>query len=137
MIMQTHTISWKKAGGLRVAITIALLSTSLPLVTACNPFSKSTTTTTTTTTTPACQTNNTATVYFQNQATTTSYDVNWDGSKIVFNLAPGATSSTFTVSAGVDHSLTFMRAGTTNAACNTSYPNIAQCAAWHYWCTYN
>lgn len=133
--MQAHTqFPGKKAGWLRVVMTIALLSTSLPLVTACNPFSKSTTTTTTT---PACQTNNTATVYFQNQATTTSYDVNWDGSKIVFNLAPGATSSTFTVSAGVDHTLTFMRAGTTNAACNTSYPNIAQCTAWHYWCTYN
>lgn len=127
--MQTHTqLPEKKAGWLRVVMTVGLLSASIPLVIACNPFSK------TTTTTPACQTNNSATVAFMNNSNYgTTQRIVWDGVTKV-TLAPGQTSSTYTEAAGY-HTMVFYNASTGALACTAATPNIAQCTSHTYSCT--
>jgi hypothetical protein len=83
-----------------------------------------------------CAANNTADVQFQNKsASNQSYDVVWDGSRIVSNLAPGASSQTSSVSA-TSHTLEFKIAGTNTAACSTAYPSLSQCTSHVYSCTY-
>lgn len=128
--MQTHTqLPGKKEGWLRIAMTIALLSASLPLVTACNPFSKATTTIT-----PACQTNNTADVrFYGGSATGLTNTVVWDGS-VVATVAPGQYSSYTAQNAG-PHVLFFRNAATGAQVCSTAYPNLAQCSSHTYYCS--
>jgi hypothetical protein len=85
--------------------------------------------------TPACQVNNTADVYFKNVSNTNStYDIVWDGSKIA-TVTPGDSSSTFTVAAGVQHTLLFKFTNTNNAACNQGTPVLAQCQTHWFSCT--
>ncbi len=84
--------------------------------------------------TRTCEANKTATVKFTNKTgSSLTYAVVWDGSTIT-TIAPGATSSTYTVSAG-QHTLHFMIANTTNEACTISSPNLAACENQEYWCT--
>ena len=84
---------------------------------------------------PDCETKNTAQVYFVNGSTTgKTYDVIWDGVKIA-TIAPGQESSTFTVTAGIPHSMTFKVAGTATLACSTSSPSIPQCKKMYYTCS--
>lgn len=130
--MQTYTqLPGNKAGWLRVAMTIVLLSASLPLMTACNPFSK----TTTAAAVPACQTNNTADVRFYGGSLTgLTNTIVWDGS-VVATVAPGQYSSYTAQTAGVTHTLTIKNAATGAAVCATSYPNLAQCTSHTFYCT--
>ena len=125
--MQTHTqLPGKKAGWLRVAMTIVLLTASVPLMTACNPFSKATVTT------PACQSNNTADVRFYGGSLTgATHTVVWDGVTVA-TVAPGQYSSYTAQAAGL-HSLSFKFANGT-LACTTAYPNLAQCTSHTYYC---
>ena len=83
----------------------------------------------------ACETNNTAQVKFQNKSNTNkTYDIIWDGSK-VGTVAPGATSSTSTVAAGVQHTLVFKITNTNTEACTPSTPTPAKCTSQTYSCT--
>ncbi len=82
-----------------------------------------------------CETNNTATVKFENRSNTnTTYDIIWDGSKVA-TVVPGSTSEAFTVSA-VQHTMLFKVTNTNTVACNESTPTPAQCSEHIYWCTY-
>jgi len=77
---------------------------------------------------PLCQTNNTATVEFRNTSNTnTTYDIVWDGSKLTV-VAPGQTSSKYTVAAGIQHTMVFKATNTNNNACTPSTPTFAQCS---------
>ncbi len=83
----------------------------------------------------ACQSNNTATVSFENKSNTNStYTIVWDGSTRT-TIAPGQTSSTYTEAAGVQHSLQFKFTNSNNPACTTSSPTLAQCSVHVYNCT--
>jgi hypothetical protein len=83
----------------------------------------------------ACQTNNTATVTFENRsASGLTYSVVWDGSTWT-TLAPSVKSAEYTVAAGVQHTLTFKIANSNELACSTSTPTLAQCSSANYWCT--
>jgi hypothetical protein len=83
----------------------------------------------------ACQQNNTADVVFQNNsATSKSYDIVWDGSRIESNLTPGAASATHTQSAG-SHTLEFHVAGTQTNACSPASPSLAQCSSHTFSCS--
>ena len=85
---------------------------------------------------PLCQVNNTATVTFENRsANNSTYAVVWDGSTWT-TLAPSVKSAEFTVAAGIQHTLTFKIANSSNNACTTSTPTLAQCSSNNYWCTY-
>jgi hypothetical protein len=76
----------------------------------------------------ACQQNNTAEMIFMNRSTSnTTYDIIMDGVRTT-TVAPGRDSDAYTVSAGATHSVTFRVTNTTLAACNTAFPNLAQCA---------
>lgn len=113
-----------------ILLTVGMVSCGRDTTTA--PIT--TTPTTTTPVVPDCEKNNTATVRFRNDSgTSKSYDVIWDGSRIVSDLAPGQTIQTFTQSAG-PHTLLFRVAGTQTAACSQSSPNLAQCSGWTYFC---
>lgn len=126
--MQTHTqLPGKKAGLLRVVMTMVLLSASLPLVTACNPFSKSTTTT------PACQSNNTADVRFYGGSLTgLTNTVVWDGVNVA-TVAPGQYSA-YTAQAAGYHTLVFKNAANGAQVCTTAVLNLAQCSSHTYYC---
>jgi len=83
----------------------------------------------------ACETNNTAEVKFQNKSNSNkTYDIIWDGSKTT-TVAPGATSSTSTVAAGVQHTLVFKITNTSTDACTPSTPTPAKCTSHTYSCT--
>ncbi len=82
----------------------------------------------------ACQTNNTAGITFTNSsATNLTYAVVWDGSTIV-TLNPGTTSSSFDVTAGVNHTLQFENAANNAPVCSLGYPNLTQCTTNNYSC---
>jgi hypothetical protein len=85
---------------------------------------------------PSCQTNNTASIRFENRSNTnTTYDVVWDGSKLT-TVAPGSISSSYPIAAGVQHTLQFKITNTNTPACSTSTPTLAQCESSTYWCTH-
>lgn len=79
---------------------------------------------------PSCRANNTATVTFGNRSASTTQDVIWDG-LYVATLAPGQTSYPFTETAGVQHTLTFLVAGTSKVACSPSALILTQCEKGH------
>lgn len=121
--MQTHTqLPGKKADVLRVIMTIALLSASLPLVTACNPFAKAASVVT-----PACQSNNTASVAFQNTGTLYNKTFYVDGSYAVL-VSPGSTSAHYDYTAGTHAVMAyFSTAGT--VACSSANFTWSQCTS--------
>ena len=80
-----------------------------------------------------CQTNNTANVGFHNSSAATTQDVIWDGVRVA-TLAPGKTSDTRVVVAGVAHDMQFRIANTATLACSTSSPTLRQCSAWLFTC---
>lgn len=83
---------------------------------------------------PACQSQNTATVYFQNRsASNLTYDVLWDGSKLT-TVAPGKDSQVYTFAANIPHTLRFQFTNTSLAACNQSTPVLTICTATFYGC---
>lgn len=82
----------------------------------------------------SCVVNNTAEVQFSNRSSSSTYTVVWDGS-VWTTLAPGVTSSTYTVAAG-SHTLEFRYSNSNTAACTASTPVLAQCSSMVYWCTY-
>lgn len=82
-----------------------------------------------------CEVNNTAIVTFSNKSASSTYAVLWDGS-IITTLAPGETSESYTVSAGIQHTLLFRYSNSTTAACSQSTPTLAQCSSINYFCTY-
>ncbi len=84
---------------------------------------------------PACQTNNTATAYFQNRSSSNlTYDIIWDGTRLA-SVSPGQDSAVFTFAAGVPHSLAFRLTNTSSNACSPSTPTLAQCSNMFYSCT--
>jgi hypothetical protein len=84
---------------------------------------------------PACQTNNTATVYFQNRsASNLTYDVLWDGSRLT-TIAPGKDSQVYTFAANVTHSLRFQFTNTSLLACAASTPILTTCGQANYGCS--
>lgn len=84
---------------------------------------------------PTCQTQSTATVYFQNRTTANlTYDIVWDGSRIT-TVAPGRDSAVYTFAANVPHALRFQFTNTTVLACNASTPTLATCSNNFYSCT--
>lgn len=83
----------------------------------------------------ACELNQTGEIYFINKSNTNStYDIIWDGAKLT-TLAPGETSSTYSVSANITHTLLFRFTNTSNDACTPSSPVIPQCQTFFYSCT--
>jgi len=85
---------------------------------------------------PPCQLNNTATITFENRSSSnTTYSLVWDGSTLT-TLAPSVKSDSYTVAAGVQHTLVFRIANSSNNACTPSTPTLAQCTSSSYWCTY-
>ena len=76
---------------------------------------------------PACRTNNTATVTFENRSANRTYDILWDNARVT-TLGPGVTSPSFSVAAGVQHTLEFRVSNTTTLACTRSTPTLAQCS---------
>lgn len=82
---------------------------------------------------PSCQTNNTASIAFENKFPSTTLDIVWDGAKIV-TLTPGATSSPFTFAAGVAHTLRFQITNTTQLACTQIAPVLTMCGTGTYFC---
>lgn len=85
---------------------------------------------------PACQSQNTATVYFQNRSTANlTYDIVWDGSKLT-TVTPGKDSQVYTFAANVPHTLRFQYTNTSLLACNASTPVLTTCAATFYGCTF-
>jgi hypothetical protein len=84
---------------------------------------------------PACQINNTGGVYFKNQSNTNAtYDIIWDGSKIA-TVPPNDSSTTFTATAGIQHTLVFEFTNTNNPACNPATPILTQCKTVWFSCT--
>jgi hypothetical protein len=73
---------------------------------------------------PDCQENHKATMQFKNESGAATYDVVLDGAEIG-TIGPGK-SLTRDMAAG-HHTFAFYFAGTSNMACNTSTPNLAQC----------
>lgn len=121
----------QRRGAYRLA-GFLLISGASFLLSGC-PFSPASSTPSTPST-PACQTNNTATIAFENRSTTgLTYNVVWDGSTIT-SLTPGSKSQYYPVTAGVTHSLTFQKSNGA-AACTTSSPNLAQCYSYTYYCS--
>ena len=85
-------------------------------------------------TTPDCEKFNTATITFENKSVNNyTYDVIWDGSRLT-TLAPWTKSQAYTVSAGT-HTLHFMRSNSNREACTTSWPSLAKCQSYSYWCS--
>ncbi len=83
----------------------------------------------------SCETNNTATVVFENRSNTNStYDIIWDGSKVA-TVTPGNKTESFTVAAGIQHTLLYKYTNTNNLACTQATPTYAQCASRLQWCT--
>lgn len=84
---------------------------------------------------PACETNNTASIKYENRSNTNAtYDIIWDGSKVT-TITPGSLSPAYNVAAGIQHTLLFKFTNTNTAACNQSTPTLAQCSSHVYWCT--
>lgn len=84
---------------------------------------------------PACQSQNTATVSFQNRSTTNlTYDIVWDGSKLT-TVAPARDSQVYTFAANITHTLRFQYTNTTLLACSASTPVLVTCANAFYSCT--
>lgn len=82
----------------------------------------------------ACQSGNTATVFFQNRsASNLTYDVIWDGSRLT-TVAPGADTQVYTFAANIQHTLRFQFTNTSILACNQSTPVLTTCAATFYGC---
>lgn len=82
----------------------------------------------------ACQSGNTATVFFQNRsASNLTYDIVWDGARIT-TVTPGADSIVYTFAANIQHTLRFQLTNTSLLACNQSTPVLATCAATFYGC---
>ena len=82
---------------------------------------------------PACQTNNTATVTFENRFTSGTIDVIWDGGKTL-TLSAGQKSQPMTVAAGVAHTLGFQWTNTSAWACTPGSPVLTQCGSQNYYC---
>jgi hypothetical protein len=84
--------------------------------------------------TRTCEANQTAQVRFVNKTgTSQTYSVLWDGS-VITTVAPGATSSYYTVAAG-QHTLLFKIANSNTEACTQSTPVLLACSSMEYWCT--
>lgn len=84
--------------------------------------------------TPICQSQNTATVYFENRSVSNlTYDVIWDGARIA-TVGPSKDSATFTYAANVTHSLTFLFTNTNLIACSTNFPILTTCSNTFYSC---
>lgn len=113
--MQKNTTFWKRNGR---ALTMALLFASLPLVTACNPFTGESVVA------PACETNNTAEVTFKNSTATTQY---WyvDYS-LATSVAAYSSSSARTYKAGTSYYVQVKNVSGV-AVCAASYKSWSQC----------
>jgi hypothetical protein len=83
----------------------------------------------------ACQSNNTATVSFENTSRSTTHTVKWDGF-VVATLAPGETSESRTVAAGVSHTYAAYIANTSALACAVGQPVPATCSSTRYGCAF-
>jgi hypothetical protein len=84
---------------------------------------------------PACQSNNTATMTLGNTSLNSTYTVSWDGSTRV-TLGPGQTSPVYTEAASVPHTLTFRFSNSTQLACSSSTPTLAQCSSNTFTCKF-
>lgn len=85
---------------------------------------------------PACQSQNTATVYFQNRSTANlTYDIIWDGSKLT-TVTPAKDSIVYTFAANVQHSLRFQYTNTSTLACSASTPVLTTCGSFFYGCSF-
>ena len=83
----------------------------------------------------ACEVNQTAQVRFTNLSTTNStHDIIWDGVKLT-TVAPGDTTTFFTVTANIAHTLQFKFTNTSDLACTDSSPILAQCSSHIFWCS--
>jgi hypothetical protein len=107
---------------------LALFALALPFVAACGS-----TPVIPTPIVEACRTNNTASVRFENRSTNTTMDVVWDGSKLT-TVAAGQTSDSYTVAAGITHTLLFRVTNSSTWACTPSTPTLVQCGSARYWC---
>ena len=114
------------ATGMRVARVVAMLAAGLAL-TACPdsdlPLVQ------------PCEANNTANVAFTNSGLGggPSLYAEWDGADLTGPIAEGATSSTYTVSAG-SHTLTFRDASTNAAVCSQGTQTVGQCTYTQFYC---
>lgn len=80
-----------------------------------------------------CDVNHTAVVIFENRSTTnTTYDVIWNNSWVA-TLRPGEKSKAVAYNVG-NHTYVFKKAGTNTNSCQPSYPNLAQCQKYIFWC---
>ena len=83
----------------------------------------------------ACQSQNTATVYFQNRSTSNlTYDVIWDGARLI-TVGPAQDSRTYTFAANVPHTLRFQFTNTSFLACSQGTPTLTTCSNNFYFCT--
>jgi hypothetical protein len=83
---------------------------------------------------PACQTQNTATVFFENRTNTNrTYDIVWDGVQIA-TVTP-AQRQVFVVAANVPHTMGFQLTNSSALACSQSTPTLVVCTDNSYFCT--
>lgn len=82
-----------------------------------------------------CEANNTANVAFTNTGLGNgpSLYAEWDGADLTGPIADGATTSTYTVSAG-SHTLTFRDASTNAAVCSQGTQTVGQCTYTQFYC---
>jgi hypothetical protein len=82
----------------------------------------------------ACQSQNTATVYFQNRSTSNlTYDIVWDGARLT-TVGPAQNSQTYTVVANVPHLLRFQVTNLALLACSQGTPTLTTCSNNFYFC---
>lgn len=123
-----------KMKGLRLLSYLMLVG--IASLVACGKSSKTTAPKPTPTPPPACETNHTATVTFENKSTTnTTYDVVLDGIHVA-TIGPGEVTSAFTVTAVVQHTITFKITNSNNIACSTATVSFVQCSTQLYYCTH-
>ena len=84
-----------------------------------------------------CEANNTANVAFTNSGLGNgpSLYAEWDGADLTGPIVEGATSSTYTVSAG-SHTLTFRDASTNAAVCSQGTQTVGQCTYTQFSCLF-
>ena len=83
---------------------------------------------------PVCQSNNTATLTFENRTANRTHDLYLDNANAAL-LGPGQTSRAFTVAAGVQHSVVWRYTNTYLSACVTT-PIPAVCSSQLYFCAF-
>ena len=82
---------------------------------------------------PSCSSMHTAKVTFRNNSIYHyTYDIVWDGS-VIATVLYGKVSNVFVVSTGT-HTLKFKIYGTSNYACTSSSPNLAECSSQEFSC---